>query len=63
MMHKDRKRLRGYVIINRRKRCFRAGRYLVLTEFVKDGSNEILKSRRYIKIGEVEKLAFWEVEP
>jgi hypothetical protein len=39
------------------------GGYLILSEFVKDGSTEILKSRRYIKVGEVGKTAFWEVEP
>ena len=39
------------------------GGYLVLAEFVKNGSAEILKSRRYIKVGEVGKTAFWEVQP
>lgn len=39
------------------------GGYLVLSEFVKDGSSEILKSRRYIKVGEVGKPKFWEVAP
>lgn len=39
------------------------GGYLVLAEFVKDGSAEILKSRRYIKIGEIGTTAFWEVKP
>jgi len=39
------------------------GGYLVLTEFIKTDSNEILKSRRYIKVGEVENPDFWEVEP
>jgi hypothetical protein len=36
------------------------GGYLVLAEFVKDGSAEILKSRRYIKVGKVAKPVFWE---
>jgi len=35
----------------------------ILSEFVKDGSTEVLKSRRYIKVGEVQKPDFWEVEP
>jgi hypothetical protein len=39
------------------------GGYLILSEFVKDGSTEILKSRRYIKVGDVQKPEFWEVEP
>lgn len=39
------------------------GGYLVLAEFVKDGSAEILKSRRYIKVGEVAKPVFWEEKP
>ncbi len=39
------------------------GGYLILSEFVKDGSDEVLKSRRYIKIGEVGRTKFWEVEP
>jgi beta-galactosidase/beta-glucuronidase len=39
------------------------GGYLVLSEFVKDGSTEILKSRRYIKVGEVGKVEFCEVKP
>jgi hypothetical protein len=39
------------------------GGYLILSEFKKDGSTEILKSRRYIKVGEVDKTKFWEVEP
>jgi len=39
------------------------GGYLIVSEFVKDDSNEVLKSRRYIKVGEVGKTAFWEVEP
>jgi len=39
------------------------GGYLILSEFVKDGSDEILKSRRYIKVGEVENPDFFEVEP
>jgi hypothetical protein len=39
------------------------GGYLILSEFVKDGSAEILKSRRYIKVGEVNKPEFWKVEP
>jgi hypothetical protein len=32
------------------------GGYLILSEFAKDGTSEILKGRRYIKVGEVEKL-------
>jgi hypothetical protein len=39
------------------------GGYLILSEFVKDSSTEILKSRRYINVGEVGKTVFWEVEP
>ncbi len=39
------------------------GGYLILSEFVKDSSTEVLKSRRYIKVGEVGKTAFWEVKP
>lgn len=39
------------------------GGYLILSEFVKDGTSEILRSRRYIKAGEVEKPDFFEVEP
>jgi len=39
------------------------GGYLILTEFVKNGSDEILKSRRYIKVGEGKNVYFWEVEP
>ncbi len=39
------------------------GGYVLLSEFVKDGSTEILKSRRYIKVGEVGKVEFWEVKP
>jgi len=39
------------------------GGYLVLAEFVKEGTAEILKSRRYIKVGEVGTTAFWEVKP
>ena len=39
------------------------GGYLVLSEFVKDGSAEILKSRRYIKVGEIQKPDFWDVQP
>ena len=39
------------------------GGYLILSEFVKDGSTEILKSRRYIKVGEVGTVDFWEVKP
>ncbi len=39
------------------------GGYLILAEFVKDGSAEILKSRRYIKVGNAGKAAFWEEKP
>jgi hypothetical protein len=39
------------------------GGYLILSEFKKDGSDEVLKSRRYIKAGEIQQPAFWEVEP
>lgn len=39
------------------------GGYLILAEFVKDGSAETLKSRRYLKIGDVGKPAFWEEKP
>lgn len=39
------------------------GGYLFIAEFVKDGATEILKSRRYIKIGDVEKPGFYSVEP
>ncbi len=39
------------------------GGYLILSEFVKNGSSEILKSRRYIKVGEIAKSEFWEVKP
>jgi hypothetical protein len=39
------------------------GGYLILSEFVKDNSTEILKSRRFIRVGEVGKTAFWEVQP
>jgi hypothetical protein len=40
----------------------KVGGYLILTEFVKEDSNEILKSRRYIKVGEVKNPEYWEVE-
>ena len=40
-----------------------SGGYLVLAEFVKEGTAEILKSRRYIKVGEVGTTAFWEEKP
>ncbi len=39
------------------------GGYLILSEFVKDGSSEILKSRRYIKVGDVKNAKFWELQP
>jgi hypothetical protein len=39
------------------------GGYLILLEFITDSSSEILKSRRYIKIGEVDKPEFCQVEP
>ncbi len=39
------------------------GGYLILAEFVKDGSAEILKSRRYIKVGEIGTTSFWEERP
>ena len=39
------------------------GGYLILSEFEKEGSTEVLKSRRYIKVGQVGKVDFWEVEP
>lgn len=39
------------------------GGYLILSEFAKDGTAEIFKSRRYIKIGDAEKPKFPEVEP
>jgi len=39
------------------------GGYLILNEFVKNGSDEVLKSRRYIKVGEGKNVDFWEVEP
>jgi hypothetical protein len=39
------------------------GGYLILSEFVKEGSKEVLKSRRFIKVGEVGNAKFWEVEP
>ncbi len=39
------------------------GGYLVLAEFVKNGSTEILKSRRYIKVSNVDNPDFWEIEP
>jgi hypothetical protein len=40
-----------------------AGGYLILAEFSKDGSTEVIKSRRYIKVGGIEKPVFWEVKP
>jgi hypothetical protein len=39
------------------------GGYLILAEFVKDGLAEVIKSRRYIKVGEVGKTGFCEIEP
>ena len=39
------------------------GGYLILAEFVKDGSAEILKSRRYIKVGDASRNDFWEQKP
>ncbi len=39
------------------------GGYLILSEFKKDGSQEILKSRRYIKVGEIENPEFWQDGP
>ena len=39
------------------------GGYLILSEFRKNNSDEVLKSRRYIKIGEFKKGDFWEVKP
>lgn len=39
------------------------GGYLILAEFVKEGSAEILKSRRYIKVGQIGTTAFWEERP
>jgi hypothetical protein len=39
------------------------GGYLILSEYVKDGSTEVLKSRRYIKVGEINKPEFWEIQP
>jgi len=39
------------------------GGYLILAEFAKDGSAEILKSRRYIKVGDEGKSVFCEVKP
>ncbi|MCF6332171.1 MAG: hypothetical protein L3J11_02715 [Draconibacterium sp.] len=39
------------------------GGYLVLSEFEKDGSSEVLKSRRYIKVGEGGRFKYWEVKP
>lgn len=39
------------------------GGYLILAEFVKDGSVEILKSRRYLKVGQIGTTAFWEERP
>jgi hypothetical protein len=34
------------------------GGYLILSEFQKENSNEILKSRRYIRIGNNKNIAF-----
>ena len=39
------------------------GGYLVLVEFAKNSSTEIMKSRRYIKVGAVEEPLFLEIEP
>jgi len=39
------------------------GGYLILSEFLINGTSEILKSRRYIKVGEVKNPEFFEVEP
>ena len=39
------------------------GGYLILSEFKKDNSDGIFKSRRYIKVGEAQQPEFWEVEP
>ena len=39
------------------------GGYLVLSEFVKDGSDKVLKSRRYIKIGDVDRVNYFQIEP
>ncbi len=39
------------------------GGYLILTEFVKNGSAEILKSRRFIKVGEIPKYDYPEIQP
>lgn len=39
------------------------GGYLILSEFQKDGSSEILKSRRYIRVGDVADVKFWKIEP
>lgn len=39
------------------------GGYLILAEFIKDGTSEIIKSRRYIKVGIAGKTAFWEEKP
>lgn len=41
----------------------KSGGYLILSEFVKDNTTEILKSRRYIKVGEVGKVDFWTIKP
>jgi hypothetical protein len=41
----------------------KAGGYLILSEFVKDGSDEVLKSRRYIKVGDASIQKFWEIDP
>lgn len=39
------------------------GGYLILSEFQQENSNEVLKSRRYIKVGDVGKVDFWGIEP
>lgn len=41
----------------------KSGGYLILNEFVNDGSDEVLKSRRYIRVGETENDGFLEIEP
>ncbi len=39
------------------------GGYLILSEFKEDGSSEVRKSRRYIKIGDSNQISFYEVQP
>jgi beta-galactosidase len=39
------------------------GGYLILSEFQKENSNEILKSRRYIRIGNQKNMAFPKITP